>query len=457
MVVSKTAPACCPKCGGTKLAQDEDVLDTWFSSALWPFSTLGWPDKTPDFNYFYPTSVLVTSYDIIFFWVVRMVFSGLEHTGVLPFKDVYFHGLVRDPLGKKMSKSAGNGVDPLELIEQYGADALRLMLITGNSAGNDMRFHMEKLETARNFTNKLWNATRFVLMNFDAENDPMAARADLSAADKWILSRANALAAEVTENMDAYELGMAAQKVYDFVWDEYCDWYIEMVKPCLYGEDTKAKNAALWTLREVLIIALKLLHPVMPFITEEIYTSIQSDEESLMRSAWPAFRAEYNFPTEEAEIGLIKEAVRGIRNIRAEMVIPPSRKATVIVVSESEAVRGMFENGRGYMATLGYASELRIQADKQNVPDDAVSVVVPQAAIFMPFADLVDIAKETERLTKEIAKLEKEVERVVQKLANQGFVAKAPASLIDEERAKEAKYRDMLQQTQAQLARFQAM
>jgi len=457
VIVSKTEPTACPACGGTDMTQDEDVLDTWFSSALWPFSTLGWPDDTADYEYFYPTSVLVTSYDIIFFWVVRMVFSGLEHTGKLPFKDVYFHGLVRDPQGKKMSKSAGNGVDPLELIDQFGADALRLMLVTGNTAGNDMRFHMEKLESSRNFLNKLWNATRFVLMNFDAESDPQTDLANLSAVDKWILSRANVLSAEVTENMNTYELGLAAQKVYDFVWDEYCDWYIEMVKPCLYGDDQKAKNAALWTLREVLIIALKLLHPVMPFITEEIFTSIQSDEETLMRAAWPTFREDFRFPKEEAEIGLIKEAVRGIRNIRAEMNIPPSRKATVIVVSENEAVRDMFANGRAYMATLGYASELRIQADKAGVPDDAVSVVVPQAAIYMPFADLVDTAKEIERLAKEITRLTKEVERVTGKLANQGFMAKAPEALVAEERAKEAKYRDMLAQTEAQLARFQSM
>ena len=457
MIVSKTAPSACPKCGGTAISQDEDVLDTWFSSALWPFSTLGWPDKTPDYEYFYPTSALVTSYDILFFWVVRMVFSGLEYTGKLPFKDVYFHGLVRDAQGKKMSKSAGNGVDPLELVEQYGADALRLMLITGNSAGNDMRFHIEKLEVARNFTNKLWNATRFVLMNFDEENDPQTDMADLSVADKWILSRANALTTAVTEQMGRYDIGMAAQAVYDFVWDEYCDWYIEMVKPCLYGDDTKAKNAALWTLREVLIIALKLLHPVMPFITEEIFTSIQSDEETIMRTAWPTFREDYAFAKEEAEIGLIKEAVRGIRNVRAEMNIPPSRKATVIVASESAEVRTMFENGRAYMTTLGYASELRIQADKAGVPDDAVSVVVPQTVIYMPFADLVDVAKEVERLTKEITKLEKEVERVVSKLANQGFMAKAPESLVAEEREKEAKYRDMLAQTEAQLAKLRGM
>jgi len=456
VVVSKTAPASCPKCGGTCLQQDEDVLDTWFSSALWPFSTLGWPDKTADLDYFYPTSVLVTGYDLIFFWVIRMVFSGLEYTGKLPFKDVYFHGLVRDAQGKKMSKSAGNGVDPLELIEQFGADALRLMLITGNSAGNDMRFHIEKLEVSRNFTNKLWNATRFVLMNL-GESDPQAAMDDLSAADKWILSRANALSTTVTEQMARYDIGMAAQEVYDFIWDEYCDWYIEMVKPCLYGGDAQAKNAVLWTLVEVLQIALKLLHPVMPFITEEIFTSIQSDEETIMRAAWPVFRDAYAFTKEESEIGLIKEAVRGIRNVRAEMNIPPSRKATVIVTSESEAVRAMFENGRAYMATLGYASELRIQADKTNVPEDAVSVVVPQAVIYMPFADLIDVAKEVERLTKEIAKLEKEVERVVSKLANQGFVAKAPANLIEEERAKEAKYRDMLAQTAAQLEKLQKM
>lgn len=448
--VSKTAVTACPKCQSNNVYQDEDTLDTWFSSALWPFATLGWPENTEEFKHFYPTNVLVTAYDIIFFWVVRMVFSGIEQTGELPFKDVFIHGLVRDSQGRKMSKSLGNGIDPLEIIDQYGADALRLMLITGNAAGNDMRFHVERLDSSRNFLNKLWNATRFILMNFD-EDEPKAELAELTASDKWILSKANSLNREVTANMDNYELGIAVQKIYDFVWDEFCDWYIEMAKPRLYDKDDSTRSAALWTLKTVIINSLKLLHPYMPFITEEIFTSIQSGEETIMLSQWPVFKEEYNFEKEEKEIEIIKEAVKGIRNIRAEMNVPPSKKSKVYVVSDSEEVLNVFENGKAYMMTLGYANDMQTQKDKSGIEDDAVSVILKEAVVYIPFAELVDISKEIERLTKETEKLKKEVERVENKLNNPGFVAKAPESVINEEKEKAEKYNIMLKQVFKQL------
>ena len=457
VVVAKEMPKVCPKCGCTHFKQDEDTLDTWFSSALWPFSTLGWPDKTEDFDYFYPTDVLVTGYDIIFFWVIRMVFSAIEQTGKVPFHHVLIHGLVRDSQGRKMSKSLGNGIDPLEIIDQYGADALRLTLITGNAPGNDMRFYMERVEASRNFANKVWNASRFIMMNLEKAEVPGEMPKDqLTAADKWILSKVNTLAKEVTENMDKYELGIAVQKVYDFIWEEFCDWYIEMVKPRLYNDGDTTKSAALWTLRTVLVNALKLLHPYMPFITEEIFCTLQSEEESIMISKWPEFTEEWHFAEDEAAVEMIKEAVRGIRNVRTGMNVPPSKKAKVFVVSESENVRNTFENGKVFFATLGSASEVTVQADRSGIDEDAVSAVLPEAVIYMPFAELVDIDKEIERLQKEEQRLTKELARVNGMLSNERFMSKAPESKVAEERAKLEKYSQMMDQVKERLTHFQA-
>ncbi|MBO5560623.1 MAG: valine--tRNA ligase [Firmicutes bacterium] len=448
VVVSKTKPDCCPKCGKKELVQDEDCLDTWFSSALWPFSTLGWPNETPELKHFYPTSVLVTGYDIIFFWVVRMVFSAMEQMGEVPFKTVLIHGLVRDSQGRKMSKSLGNGIDPLEIISKYGADALRLTLVTGNAPGNDMRFYDERVENSRNFGNKLWNAARFVMMNL-GDDEPV--KGELTPADKWIISKANTLAKEVTGNLDNYELGIAVQKVYDFIWDEYCDWYIEMVKPRLYNAEDPTRQSALWTLKNVLITALKLLHPFMPFITEEIFTSLQSEEKTIMLSKWPEYTAENDFAADEQAIERIKEAVKSIRNLRTGMNVPPSKKVKVTVVSENAAVRDTFETGRVFFGSLAYASEVAVQADKSGIGEDAVSAVIHDGVIYMPFAELVDVEKEKERLTKEKKRLEGEVKRVEGKLNNQGFVSKAPQKVIDEERAKQAKYTQMLKTVEEQL------
>ena len=457
VVVAKEMPKVCPKCGCTHFKQDEDTLDTWFSSALWPFSTLGWPDKTEDFDYFYPTDVLVTGYDIIFFWVIRMVFSAIEQTGKVPFHHVLIHGLVRDSQGRKMSKSLGNGIDPLEIIDQYGADALRLTLITGNAPGNDMRFYMERVEASRNFANKVWNASRFIMMNLEKAEVPGEMPKDqLTAADKWILSKVNTLAKEVTENMDKYELGIAVQKVYDFIWEEFCDWYIEMVKPRLYNDGDTTKSAALWTLKTVLVNALKLLHPYMPFITEEIFCTLQSEEESIMISRWPEFTEEWHFAEDEAAVEMIKEAVRGIRNVRTGMNVPPSKKAKVFVVSESENVRNTFENGKVFFATLGSASEVTVQADRSGIDEDAVSAVLPEAVIYMPFAELVDIDKEIERLQKEEQRLTKELARVNGMLSNERFMSKAPESKVAEERAKLEKYSQMMDQVKERLTHLQA-
>ncbi|MCD7833696.1 MAG: valine--tRNA ligase [Lachnospiraceae bacterium] len=512
MVVAREMPKICPKCGGTHLTQDPDTLDTWFSSALWPFSTLGWPEKTPEMDYFYPTDVLVTGYDIIFFWVIRMVFSGIEQTGKVPFHHVLIHGLVRDSQGRKMSKSLGNGIDPLEIIDQYGADALRLTLITGNAPGNDMRFYMERVESSRNFANKVWNASRFIMMNLDkateaddaAEIPAQMELSELTGADKWILSKVNDLAKDVTDNMDRYELGIAVQKVYDFIWEEFCDWYIEMVKPRLYSETDTSKTAALWTLKTVLTNALKLLHPFMPFITEEIFCTLQNTAEmsdtaektdaqntacakdavsacgadsaaetgvsrttpsgyrmpeiaeSIMISSWPEWKEEWNFAEDEKAVETIKEAVRAIRNARTGMNVPPSRKAQVYVVSESETVRSIFENGKIFFATLGYASEVHVQADKTGISEDAVSAVIPEAVVYMPFADLVDLDKELARLKKEEERLTKELARVNGMLGNEKFTSRAPQAKIDEEKAKLAKYTQMMEQIKVQLQRLQA-
>ncbi len=454
MTVSAEKVCTCPKCGSTNVEQDPDTLDTWFSSALWPFSTLGWPEKTEELDYFYPTDVLVTGYDIIFFWVIRMIFSGYEHMGKKPFGKVLFHGLVRDSQGRKMSKSLGNGIDPLEVIEKYGADALRYTLITGNAPGNDMRFYWERVEASRNFANKVWNASRFIMMN-DPDNKIKTTDEqpdNLTAADKWILSKMNHLIAEVTENMEKYELGIAVAKLNDFIWEEFCDWYIEMVKPRLYNDEDTTKNAAIWTLKTVLIDALKLLHPYMPFITEEIFCNIQDDEESIMISSWPVYdERKFNFPDEEVAIQTIKEAVRNIRNVRAQMNVAPSRKAKVYVVSEDALIRDIFENGSVFFATLAYASEVAVQSDKSGIPDDAVSAVIPGAVLYIPFAELVDIDKEIERLKKEEGRLNGEIKRCEGMLGNEKFISKAPQAKIDEEKAKLEKYQQMLAQVRERL------
>lgn len=448
IIVSKTAPDKCSKCGG-RIKQDEDTLDTWFSSALWPFSTLGWPDKTEDLEYFYPTSVLVTGYDIIFFWVARMIFSAMENMQEEPFKYVFIHGIVRDSEGRKMSKSLGNGIDPLDVIDKFGADALRFNLISGNSPGNDMRFFWEKVEAYSNFANKIWNASRFVLMNLDAEKAEKADRAKyqegLTTADKWIISRFNTVVKEVTENMEKFELGIAAQKLYDFMWSEFCDWYIELVKPRLYGEDEETKLIAQVTLCDVLKGTMQLLHPYMPFITEEIFLHLPSEYESIMISKWPEYNEAAYQPEAEKKMEAVMEAVKSIRNIRAEMNVVPSRKAKVMIVTADSAVKTALEEGKMYFERLASASDVVVMQDKEGIPENAVSVMIHGAEIYLPLEDLVDFEKELERLEKEKANLEKELQRVSGKLANQGFVSKAPQSVIDEEKAKEKKYRDMLE------------
>ncbi len=458
VVVSKEAPTVCPKCGETHFTQDPDTLDTWFSSALWPFETLGWPHDTRELKYFFPTDVLVTGYDIIFFWVIRMIFSSYEQMGTYPFHTVLFHGLVRDSQGRKMSKSLGNGIDPLDIIENYGADALRLTLITGNAPGNDMRFYNERVENSRNFANKVWNASRFIMMNM-GENEKSAinqpAPAGLEPVDKWILSRLNNTIREVTENMDKYELGIAVQKVYDFIWDEFCDWYIEMVKPRLYNSDDETSHkAVLWTLQTVLINALKLLHPYMPFVTEEIFCTLQDEEESIMISTWPEYKDEWNYAADEKAIETIKEAVRGIRNIRTQMNVAPSRKALVYVVSDKEEVLDIFRTGKLFFETLASASESVCQNDKSGIADDAVSVVLAEATIYIPFSDLVDISAEIERLEKEKKRLEGELKRSQSMLSNERFLSKAPAEKIEEEKEKQKKYEQTYAQVEERLAQL---
>ena len=454
--VAKAKPEKCEKCGCTSLKQDEDTLDTWFSSALWPFSTLGWPKQTEDLEYFYPTDVLVTGYDIIFFWVIRMVFSGIEQTGKCPFHTVLIHGLVRDSQGRKMSKSLGNGIDPLEVIDKYGADALRMTLITGNAPGNDMRFYWERVENSRNFANKVWNASRFIMMNIEKAPDVSGVTLEsLTMADRWILSKVNTLAKDVTENLDKYELGIALQKVYDFIWEEFCDWYIEMVKPRLYDDQDTTKAAAIWTLKTVLINALKLLHPFMPFISEEIFCNLQDEEETIMVSSWPVYREEWNFAKEENATEVIKEAVRAIRGVRTSMNVPPSKKAAVYVVSEDAELRDIFETSKNFFATLGYASHVTVQEDKTGISEDAVSAVIPKAAIYMPFADLVDLEKEIARLKAEEKRLEGELKRSNGMLSNEKFISKAPKDKIEAERAKLEKYTQMMEQVKARLAQLE--
>ena len=450
LVVTKENSCKCPKCG-KEMRQDPDTLDTWFSSALWPFSTLGWPEKTEELDYFYPTNVLVTGYDIIFFWVIRMMFSGLEHTGEVPFNTVLIHGLVRDSQGRKMSKSLGNGIDPLEVIDKYGADALRLTLVTGNAPGNDMRFYWERVEASRNFANKIWNASRFILMNLDKADSSNVELSDLAPADKWILSKLNTLAKDVTENMENYDLGVAVQKIYDFIWEEFCDWYIEMVKPRLWNDEDTTKAAALWTLRTVLTESLKLLHPYMPFITEEIFLNL-TDEETIMLSKWPEYKAEWNFPEAETAIDHCKDLVKGVRNVRTQMDVPPSRKAKLYVVSEDGAIRDDLEANKDVYINLASASEILIQADKSGISEDAVSVVIPGAVAYLPLEDLVDFEKEKERLNKEKDKLTKELARSRGMLSNEKFLANAKPEKVEEEKAKLAKYEQMMAQVEERLA-----
>ncbi len=480
VVVSRNAPDACPKCGGKHFTQDPDVLDTWFSSALWPFETQGWPDETEDLKYFYPTDVLVTGYDIIFFWVIRMIFSGYEQMGKKPFHTVLFHGLIRDSQGRKMSKSLGNGIDPLELIDQYGADALRLTLITGNAPGNDMRFYYERMENSRNFANKVWNASRFIMMNMNGKNVTEAPAETLQPVDRWILSRLNTLIKDVTANMENYELGIAVQKVVDYLWDEFCDWYIEMVKPRLYNtDDAASQNAALWTLKTVLTDALKLLHPYMPFISEEIFCTLRdmagdsSLEESIVISRWPLYREDRSFPKEEKDIEIIKQAVRAVRNIRNDSNVPPSRKTSIYVVSDKEDIIRTFTEGRLFFASLAYANEVRmvlkagedektltengqdVNAQMEGIVKDAVSVVIPGATLYIPFAELVDVAQEVERLNKERKRLEGELARVNGMLSNERFLSKAPEEKIAQEREKLSKYTQMMEQVELRLSQLQ--
>ena len=459
LIVARTAPDVCPKCGGRHLSQDPDTLDTWFSSALWPFSTLGWPEETEDLKYFYPTDVLVTGYDIIFFWVIRMIFSGYEQMGREPFRTVLFHGLVRDSQGRKMSKSLGNGIDPLEVIDKYGADALRFMLITGNSPGNDMRFSYEKVEAARNFANKIWNASRFIMMNMEGKQVTVPDEKDLTGVDRWILSRMNRVVREVTDNMEKYELGVAASKIYDFIWDELCDWYIEMVKPRLYNtEDAVSQNAALYTLKSVLISALKLLHPYMPFVTEEIYCTLKeetSDEdmdESIMISSWPVFDEARNYASDEKSIEIIKEAVKGVRNVRSSMNVPPKKAADVTVVSDDAGVLDAFRKGELYFRALINAPAVTYQSDKTGIPDDAVSVVTGNATVYIPLAELVDMGEEIARLEKEEKRLQGELKRSNAMLTNEKFLSKAPESKIAEEKEKLAGYEKMMSEVKERLA-----
>ncbi len=445
IIVSKKEPESCTKCQSSDIYQDPDTLDTWFSSALWPFSTLGWPHKTPELEYFYSTDVMVTAYDIIFFWVVRMVFSGLEHMGEVPFKDVFMTGLIRDSQGRKMSKSLGNGIDPLEIFEQYGADALRFMLVTGNTPGNDMRFHLEKVEASRNFANKLWNATRFVIMNLEdniiSKNE---ASNKLKEEDKWIISRINNVVKEVTENLGKYELGIAAQKIYDFTWNEYCDWYIEMVKPRLYGKNEDDKNTARYVLLTVLKDILKLLHPFMPYITEEIWHYLPQTNQSLIISSWPKYNLDNEYKKSVKSINFVMDAVKNIRNIRAEMNVVPSKKSKIIFVTTNDDVKHTLEISEGYFVTLASASEIEIRDNKDGIGEDAMSAVVTNCEIFLPLEELVDIDKEIERLEKERKKLEQELKRVNGKLSNEGFISKAPEAVINVEKEKRENYQEMM-------------
>ena len=450
--VSREDATCCEKCGSKNITRDEDVLDTWFSSALWPFETLGWPDtEAPDFKYFYPTDVLVTGYDIIFFWVARMIFSGCKQTGKAPFHTVLIHGLVRDDKGRKMSKSLGNGIDPLEMIDRFGADALRMNMLTANSPGNDMRFYIERCEAMRNFANKLWNASRYVMMNLSIDKNELPALDELETADKWILSKLNTLIAEATENLDKYELGIAVQKIYDFIWDSYCDWFIELTKARLYGEDEKSKRVAQQVLLYVLDQILRLMHPFMPFITEEIWQAIPHDGEALIVAKWPEYSEALSFKAEETAMESIMTAIRAVRNRRAEMNVPPSKKCTLYVVTDK---RDIFQSGAGFMTRLAYADDV-VVTDKEPEGHEAMaSCVTHDAALYMPMSQLVDVQKELERIAKEREKAQKGLSGIQAKLNNPGFTAKAPEAVVNAEREKAQKYESLLKQLDESEARL---
>ena len=447
ITVSREDATCCAHCGSKNIHREEDVLDTWFSSALWPFSTMGWPEKTADLDFWYPTSVMVTGYDIIFFWVARMIFSGMEQMHEEPFKTVFIHGLVRDSLGRKMSKSLGNGIDPLDMIDRYGADALRFNLITGNSPGNDMRFYVEKCEAMRNFCNKLWNASRFVMMNLGIEKNELPETLELE--DKWILSRLNDVVKEVCENMDHFELGVAAGKIYDFIWDDYCDWYIELTKPRLNSGDEALSRSAQQVLLYVLTEILKLLHPFTPFITEEIWQALPHEGEALMVQEYPAYREALSFPLEAQRFETVMEAIKAVRARRSEMNVPPSRKAHLMIVTEE---REAFEAGRSYITKLAYASEVSVLDAVPADADKMVTAVTDNARMFMPMADLVDLEKERARLQKELANAEKQLQGQIAKLSNQNFVTRAPEAVVNVEREKQAKLEALIENLKANLA-----
>ena len=453
MTVSREDACKCEHCGSTHIERDPDVLDTWFSSALWPFETLGWPDKNPDLDYFYPTDVLVTGYDIIFFWVARMIFSGCEHTGKTPFHTVLIHGLVRDDKGRKMSKSLGNGIDPLEMISKYGCDALRMNMITSNSPGNDMRFYVERCEAMRNFANKLWNASRYVLMNLGEDFVPQLPK-ELEIADKWVLSKLNTLIAEVTDNMERYELGIAVQKIYDFIWDTYCDWYIELTKARLYSEDASRKNTALQVLVYVLDQTLRLLHPFMPFITEEIWQSLPQRQTALIVAQWPVASEELNFATEEAHMESVMNAIRAIRNRRAEMNVPPSKKATLYVLTAAPQV---FAQGAGFIQRLAYADKVELLEKEPENLNGLVTCATADAKLYIPMGQLVDIAKEQERIGKELEKARKNLASLNGKLSNENFISRAPEAVVNAEREKAKKAADLIAALEESLAALQSL
>lgn len=446
ITVSRTDPCECEHCHSKNIHQEEDVLDTWFSSALWPFSTMGWPDKTPELDYWYPTSVMVTGYDIIFFWVARMIFSGMEQMKKEPFHTVFIHGLVRDSQGRKMSKSLGNGIDPLEMAEKYGADALRFNLITGNSPGNDMRFYVEKCEAMRNFCNKIWNASRFVMMNLAIEDNHLPET--LETEDKWILSKLNRVVKEVCDNMDSFELGVAAGKIYDFIWDDYCDWYIELTKPRLNGDDEAAKESAQRVLLYVLVEILKLLHPFMPFITEEIWQALPHEGDALMMQSYPEYSEKLNFPEDEANFGMVMDAIKAVRARRSEMNVPPSRKSHLIIVTDKAKA---FTDGEKFICKLAYASGVEVRAELPESTDGMVSVITDNARMFMPMAELVDLEKERARMEKELANAKKQLDGQNAKLANENFVSRAPEKVVNAEREKKAKLEALIENLEESL------
>ena len=446
ITVAREDPCECEYCHSKNIRQEEDVLDTWFSSALWPFSTMGWPDKTPELDYWYPTSVMVTGYDIIFFWVARMIFSGMEQMKKEPFHTVFIHGLVRDSQGRKMSKSLGNGIDPLEMAEKYGADALRFNLITGNSPGNDMRFYVAKCEAMRNFCNKIWNASRFVMMNLTVEDNHLPEK--LETEDKWILSKLDRVIKEVCDNMDSFELGVAAGKIYDFIWDDYCDWYIELTKPRLNGDDETAKEGAQRVLLYVLVEILKLLHPFMPFITEEIWQALPHEGYALMMQSYPVYDGSLNFPEDETSFGMVMDAIKAVRARRAEMNVPPSRKSRLIIVTDKAKA---FNDGEKFICKLAYASGIEVRAELPESTDGMVSVITDNARMFMPMAELVDLEKERARMEKELANAKKQLDGQIAKLANENFVSRAPEKVVNVEREKKAKLEALIENLEESL------